>query len=354
MRILSIIVIFLTLSICINFTIYSASYAQNTSKSPQLFELNKQIGFHLPIDCNIGEDCWIMNYVDMGVDDGEQTDPACYNRTYDNHKGTDFALLDGKTMEQGVNVIAPMDGTVKKIRDDQPDMWPTKAQLNDIRTKRIECGNAILIDHGQGLETIYCHLKKDSIIVSKGQQVTTGDVLGQVGLSGLTEFPHLHFGITQDKKIIDPFTGYSNNDKCGKRKKSLWHKDATLNYQPVIIQSAGFHDEIPELQKLERHHNAKEEISTDAKILTFATILLGVRENDKITLEIRDPDGKIFAENIITQKGIRAQQFYFTGKKMRTNRLKEGAYTGLVKIERTLKNGKDITVDKITSVLVIR
>jgi hypothetical protein len=357
MRIFPILLIFLVLAIIVNYTFISNSYAQNTvpnQRMPHLLKVDNTPDFHLPIDCTIGENCWIMNYVDMGVDDGAYTDPACYNRTYENHKGTDFALLDGVTMEQGVNVIAPMDGTVKKVRDGQKDMWPTKEQLDDIREKRIECGNAILIDHGNDLKTIYCHLKQDSIIVSPGQKVSTGDVLGQVGLSGLTEFPHLHFGITRDKKVIDPFTGYSNTDKCGRRKKSLWHKDVDLSYQPIAIQSVGFHNNIPELLKLERENTTQNEIAPNAKLLTFSTILLGVRAGDEITLEIRDPNGKIFAENKIFQQKTRAQQFYYTGKKMRSDRLIEGAYTGQVKIKRILKNGKTITRDKISSVLVAR
>ena len=357
MRIFYIIIILLALATTINFVDFSKAYAQNTASSPQtpqLLKIDNTPAFHLPIDCKIGEDCWIMNYVDMGVDDGEQTDPACYNRTYDNHKGTDFALLDGKAMEQGVNVIAPMDGTVKKIRDGAEDFWPTKAQLDDMRAKRTQCGNAILLDHGQGLETIYCHLKKDSIIVSTGQQITTGDVLAQVGLSGMTEFPHLHFGITKDKKIIDPFTGYSNNDNCGRRKKSLWHKDIALNYQPIIIQSASFHDYLPELLKLERENTPKEKISINADIFTFSAILLGVRKDDKIQLEIFDPNGKIFTQNNITQNSTRTQQFYYTGKRLRKEKLREGVYTGQIKVERTLKNGKKITIDKIANVLVIK
>jgi len=257
-------------------------------------------------------------------------------------------------MEKGVHVLAPMDGTVKKIRDGQDDIWATQEQLDDIREARTECGNAIIIDHGQGLETIYCHLKKNSITVKPNQKVSTGDVLGQVGLSGLTEFPHLHFGIIQDKKIIDPFTGQDNKGTCGQRIKSLWHKDTAINYQPAVIQSAGFSDSIPELKKLEQHNNPPQKISADAKTFTFWAIMLGVRVDDIITLEVRDPNGKIFAQNTTTQDSTHAQQFYYVGKNIRHDRLKEGAYTGSVKITRTLKNGKVITIDDFKSVLVLK
>ena len=334
---------------------YPNANAQNRNSSqPQLFDISRPTLFNLPIDCTIGEDCWVMNYVDMGINDDKRTDPACYNRTYNNHKGTDFAILDGKVMEKGVQVIAPMDGTVTKIRDGEEDLWATKEQLDEIRANRKECGNVVLIDHGDGLETIYCHMKKDSITVKPNQKVKIGDKIGEVGLSGLTEFPHLHFGILKDKKIIDPFTGQNNHKKCGKRIKSLWHRDTNLQYQPMIIQSIGFANDIPDLHKLERDNDQKDTLPLDINAFTFWTILLGVRDGDKITLEITDPNGKMFAENEIIQEKNRARQFYFIGKNLKNKKLIEGAYTGFIKIERQLNNGKTVTKDKIKSILITR
>ena len=295
-----------------------------------------------------------MNYVDMGADDNKKTDPACYSRTYDAHKGTDFGILDAQAMKKGVHVIAPLAGTVKRVRDGDADLWSTPAELEKIKAERKECGNAIMLDHGDGVETIYCHLKKGSITIKAGQKVKMGDKLAEVGLSGLTEFPHLHFGILKDKAIIDPFTGQDNNGTCAKRVKSLWHSDINLQYQPVTIQSTGFSNITPELSKIERNASSPETIAVNSDSFTFWTVLWGVREDDKITLEITDPNGRIFAENDITQDRTRAQQFYFIGKKTDKKKLKEGVYTGVIKIKRTLKNGRTINSDKIISILVTR
>ena len=210
------------------------------AQEPKFLEMKKAEGFNLPIACEIGEDCWVMNYVDYGADDGEQRDMACLARTYDGHKGTDFAILDDAAMRAGVDVVAPRAGTVLKVRDGEPDQWSTPEQIAEIKKERKECGNALMIDHGNDIKTIYCHLKKNSIAVKQGQAVKAGDKLAQVGLSGKTEFPHLHFGVLKKDKVIDPFTGSKNNRTCGKRGTSLWNKNVKLAYQPFVIQALGF------------------------------------------------------------------------------------------------------------------
>lgn len=64
------------------------------------------------------------------------------------------------------------------------------------------CGNAITIDHGDGLQTRYCHL---SILgVTEGQTVVVGDVIGEVGTTGHSTGPHLHFEVHDHGVLRDP------------------------------------------------------------------------------------------------------------------------------------------------------
>ena len=63
-------------------------------------------------------------------------------------------------------------------------------------------GNAVIIDHGGGMATLYAH--QSSIVVSKGQRVLIADLVGYVGSTGLSTGPHLHFEVRLSGNPVDP------------------------------------------------------------------------------------------------------------------------------------------------------
>ncbi|MDD2585139.1 MAG: M23 family metallopeptidase [Syntrophomonadaceae bacterium] len=82
---------------------------------------------------------------------------------------------------------------------------PVKASADGIVScseSKAVYGRTVIIDHRDGRQTLYAHLQKANVI--KGQKVRKGQTIGNVGITGRTTGPHLHFEIKQDTKTYDP------------------------------------------------------------------------------------------------------------------------------------------------------
>jgi hypothetical protein len=84
-------------------------------------------------------------------------------------------------------------------------------------------GNHVVITHAQGYVSIYAHLKRWSVAVKVGDPVSSGTPLGEVGSSGMSNMPHLHFEVHRDGRLIDPYAG-----NCG---AAATHWRTPLAYQ---------------------------------------------------------------------------------------------------------------------------
>jgi len=90
----------------------------------------------------------------------------------------------------------------RRFFNDQPRSPHKGMDISAGSGQIIVAGNTVLLDHGQGFITMYCHLS--DIGVEEGQPVATGDVLGAVGATGRVTGPHLHFGTYLNGTAVDP------------------------------------------------------------------------------------------------------------------------------------------------------
>ena len=96
------------------------------------------------------------------------------------HKGVDFA---GYT---GMPVVAPADGVV---------IWTGT---------RGGYGRTVVIDHGNGIQTHFAHLNRYD--VRRGDHVARGEVVAEMGSTGKSTGPHLHYEVRRYGEPVDPLS----------------------------------------------------------------------------------------------------------------------------------------------------
>ncbi len=296
---------------------------------------------NLPIDCTLGDSCYIQFFVDNDPTAGVR-DFACGTTTYDTHKGVDFALPSLAEMDTGVDVLAAAPGRVVATRDGMPDRIHS-AEFEDEITGR-ECGNGVVVDHGRGWQTQYCHLEQGSVIVEKGTRVGTGTPLGMVGLSGKTQFPHVHFVVRHRGEIVDPFSP-DGRDTCSTdaSARTLW--ESAVDYTSGGPISVGFSTGVPDYADVKAGTAHSGALPTDAPALVIWGFFHNGQVGDQIALVIDGPDGVLFDTIVSLEK---AQPLFFrAGGKRRTNDgWTKGVYHGIAQL---IRNGEIIGTDGITT-----
>ena len=173
-------------------------------------------------------------------------------------------------MDAGVSVLAAAPGRVVDLRDGEFD--------RNMSSKDPSSGkwNFVTIEHSNGFQSTYGHLKKGSIKVSIGQEVVAGQELGSVGSSGKSGTPHLHFELEdEDGQIIDPFLA------------ELW-EPAPFYEHPMKIM-----DYSVNARKLETTDDIKDPLPnitsiTPGSILGVGMSITGIQTGDEVRVYLRN------------------------------------------------------------------
>ena len=140
-------------------------------------------------------------------------------KTYRMHSGIDYAA------PSGTPIMAPADGVVS------------------FAGVKGGYGNAIMLNHRKGMETLYGHMSAFVSGVSAGKAVKAGDVIGFVGSTGRSTGPHLHYEVRINGQVVDPSTvalparTLSNTELVAfkGRVKSADQKIAAIRGLPVMV-----------------------------------------------------------------------------------------------------------------------
>lgn len=145
-------------------------------------------------------------------------------------KEMDTAFLNFEQRQPDISFDIPVEGPIsspfglKRFLNDQPrsphsgldiaaaEGAPIVAPASGVVTATGDYffnGNTVLVDHGQGLISMYCHMSR--IDVAVGDKIERGQLLGAVGMTGRVTGPHLHWSVSLNNARVDPNLFLSTN-----------------------------------------------------------------------------------------------------------------------------------------------
>lgn len=147
-----------------------------------------------------------------GVRGGGSRDYSCGSNSYDGHSGTDYRLPIGTL------VLASASGRVTRISDGCADIGGLGSTCGGY------LGNWVEVQHEDGSQTMYAHMRRGSLRVRPGDNVSCGQALGASASSGNSSGPHLHHGSRSSGSRSSWSIGGTREmyaGRCG-RTSSLW------------------------------------------------------------------------------------------------------------------------------------
>jgi hypothetical protein len=284
-----------------------------------------------PVACEIGRSCEIQHYVDRDPGPGG-LDYRCGHRIEDRHDGIDIRIPDMVAQRAGVDVLAAASGRVIAVRDGVQDISIRAPGAPSVAGHM--CGNRVGVGLGNGWILDYCHLAQGSLKVKVGDVVTVGQPLAHIGLSGDTEFPHLHFSVRHDNQVVDPFAPASLTG-CEPQADTLWTAAAAsrMAYKRGAVLNTGFSSVMADAAAIE--NRSAPAPSADAPALVAYARLIGLEVGDVVQIALIGPDGKTLGSGTLAPLPRNKDEVpVVLGHKRPPEGWARGVYSGVVQVRR--------------------
>lgn len=150
------------------------------------------------------------------------------------HKGTDYGY------GAGTPVYASADGFVNMAVNAYKTNWKQGSEEDPSKAfDMVDYGNSLKINHGEDYETLYAHLKFNSILVKAGEFVKKGQKIAEVGNTGNSTGNHLHWEVRKNGKTIEPSAVMDRTFKSYFEKKptpSTPLKDTVIDFDDAEVK----------------------------------------------------------------------------------------------------------------------
>ena len=149
--------------------------------------------------------------------------------------------------------------------------------------------------------------------VKTGEVVEAGTILGQIGLSGRAQFPHVHLSVRKDGKVVDP-SDPDGSVTCDEPNEGTL-SSYPLQYRAGAVLYAAFADNITAFEDVKSGRAAAKNLPVDAPAIVVFDFDFGVKKGDQMRLILEGPTGITLDKTVLIEKNP-AQLFRSIGRKL--------------------------------------
>jgi hypothetical protein len=180
-------------------------------------------------------------------------------------------------------------------------------------------------------------MRRGSHLVAEGDEVSTGQPLGLVGLSGQTSFPHVHFDVRHDEQPVDPFVGDVDGETvCDQELVPLWQQSvqAQLDQEAPFLTNIGIAPASPKHDDIRKGWHRAPVLSTASPALVLWIDGYWFQERDQLDFRLDGPNGHQIVKRTFEVKSPRQSWFSFAGAPRPAAGWPPGIYRGEVAVKR--------------------